>query len=45
MAVDGVVGVLGLLMVHMVLASGKILVGDGLLSLDTFYMRLGMSLG
>ena len=45
MAVDGVVGVLGLLMVHMVLACGKILVEDSLLSLATFYMRLGMGLG
>ena len=45
MAVDGVAGVLGLLMVHMVLAYEKILVRDGLLSLTTFYMRLGMGLG
>ena len=45
MAVDGVAGVLGLLMVHMVLACGKILVGDSLLFLATFYMRLGMGLG
>ena len=46
MAVDGVAGVLGLLMVHMVLACGKILVrDDGLLFLSTFYMRLGMGLG
>ena len=45
MAVDGVVGVLGLLMVHMVLACGKILVEDGLLSFATFYTRLGMGLG
>ena len=34
MAVDGVAGVLGLLMVHMVLACGKILVRDGLLFLS-----------
>ena len=45
MAVDGVAGVLGLLMVHTVLACGKILVRDGLLFLSTFYMRLGMGLG
>ena len=45
MAVDGVAGVLGLPMVHMVLACGKILVGDGLLSLATFYLILGMGLG
>ena len=45
MVVNGVIGVLGLLTVHMVLACGKILVRDGLLSLDTFYMRLGMGLG
>ena len=34
-----------LLMVHMVLACRKILVGDGLLLLTTFYMILGMGLG
>ena len=45
MAVNGVVNVLGLLMVHMVLACGKILVGDGLLFLATFYMILEMGLG
>ena len=45
MAVDGVAGVLGLLMVHMVLAHGKILVRDGLLFLATFYKILGMGLG
>jgi len=44
MVVNGVVGVLGLLMVHMVLACGKILVGDGLLFLTIFYMILGMGL-
>ena len=37
--------VVGVLMVHMVLACGKILVGDDLLSLATFYMILGMGLG
>ena len=36
---------LDLLMVHMVLACGKILVGAGLLFLATFYMILGMGLG
>ena len=41
MVVNGVIGVLGLLTVHMVLACGKILVEDGLLSLDTFCMRFG----
>ena len=57
MAMNGVAGVLGLLMVHMVLACGKIyiffdksacgkiLVGDGLLFLAKFYMILGMGLG
>ena len=45
MAVNGMAGVLGPLMVHMVLACGKILVGDGLLSLATFFMILGMGLG
>ena len=45
MAVNGVVNVIGLLMVHMVLACGKILVGDGLLFLAAFYMILGMGLG
>ena len=45
MVVDGVAGVLGLLMVHMVLACGKILVKDGLLFLTTFYMILEMGLG
>ena len=45
MAVDGVAGVLGLLMVHMVLAYEKILVRDGLLFLATFYKILGMRLG
>ena len=45
MAVNGVAGVLGLLMVHMVLACGKILVGYSLLFLATFYMILGMGLG
>ena len=45
MAVNGVVNVLGLLMVHMVLACGKILVGDGLLFLAAFYMILGMGIG
>ena len=45
MAMDGVVGILGLLMVHMVLACGKILVDDGLLFLATFYMISGMGLG
>ena len=45
MAVDGVAGVLGLLMVHMVFAYGKILVRDGLLFLATFYKILGMGLG
>ena len=45
MAVNGVVNVLGLLMVHMVLACGKILVGDGLLFLAAFYMILGRGLG
>ena len=44
MAMDGVAGVLGLLMVHMVLACGKILVGDDLLFLATFCMILGMGL-
>ena len=45
MAVNGVAGVLGLLMVHMVLACENILVGDGPLFLATFYMILGMGLG
>ena len=45
MAMDGVAGVLGLLMVHMVLACGKILVEDGLPFPATFYMILGMGLG
>ena len=45
MAVGGVAGVLGLLMVHMVLVCLKILVGDDLLFLATFYMILGMGLG
>ena len=44
MAVNGVAGVLGLLMVHMVLACGNILVGDDVLFLTTFYMVLGMGL-
>ena len=43
MAVDGVAGVLGLLMVHMVLDCGNTLVG--LLFLATFYMILGMGVG
>ena len=38
-------GVLGLLMVHMMLACGNILVGDGLLFLTSFYMILGMGIG
>ena len=42
---DGVAGVLGLLMVHIVLDCGNIFVGDGLLFLATFYMILGMGLG
>ena len=41
MVMDGMAGVLGLLMVHMVLACGKILVRAGLLFLATFYMILG----
>ena len=45
MAMNGVVGVLGLLMVQMVLACGKILVRDDLLFLATFYMISGMGLG
>ena len=45
MAAYGVAGVLGLLMVHMVLACGNTLVGDGLLFLATFYMILEMGLG
>ena len=45
MAVNGVASVLGLLMVHMMLACGNILVGDGLLFLATFYMILEMGLG
>ena len=45
MVMGGVAGVLGLLMVHMVLACGKILVKDGLLFLTTFYMILEMGLG
>ena len=45
MAVNGVAGVLSLLMVHIVLACGKILVGDSLLFLATFYMISGMGLG
>ena len=44
MAVNGVAGVLGLLMVHMVLACGNILVEDDVLFLTTFYMVLGMGL-
>ena len=40
-----VAGVLGLLMVHVVLVCGKILVGNGLLFLVTFYMILEMVLG
>ena len=43
MVVNGVAGVLGLLMVHMVLACGNILVEDDLF-LATFYMILGMGL-
>ena len=42
---EWVAGALGLLMVHMVLAYGKILVRDGLLFLATYYMILGMGLG
>ena len=45
MAVNGVADVLGLLMVHMVLACGRILVGDDLLFLATFYTILGMGQG
>ena len=45
MDVNGVAGVLGPLMVHMVLACGKILVEDALLFLATFYMILGKGLG
>ena len=45
MAMDGVAGVLGLLMVHIMLDCGNILVGDGLLFLTSLYMILGMGLG
>ena len=45
MAVNRVASVLGLLMVHMMLACGNILVGDGLLFLATFNMVLGIGLG
>ena len=45
MAVNRVASVLGLLMVHMMLACGNILVGDGLLFLATFYIVLGIGLG
>ena len=45
MAAYGVAGVLGLLMVHEVFVCGKILVGNGLLFLVTFYMISGMGLG
>ena len=45
MAVDGVAGVLDLLMAHMVLACRKLLVENGLLFLATFYMILKMGLG
>ena len=44
MAVYGLVGVLGILMIHMVLACRKILVGNDLF-FPTFYMILGMGLG
>ena len=45
MVVDGVVGVLVLFLVLMVLVYGKILVGDGLYFLVTFYMILVMGRG